>query len=749
MHGTGAKIAEAVAGKHRDDGGASLKEILRPLRSEQEYVDYEAMRLAERTLALSKRGDIAGLDPEGASETLSRIRSNYSAEDWARLQKVSAEHRAFDRHVLDMMHDIGQVSDEAYTKIINAPEADAYASFLRDFEQDADLAGIKDVAAPGAPIKAIKGGDKKIQPTVVSSMMNVARAYKLREQMKLNSMVASLADSSGGAIKRATLVGGQVPPNSFYTLKNGEKEWWTVPAEVAKAMSVYAPEQVHVLAKMCAPVTKVLRTGATASLEFALGKNPIRDVQTSFIAQGTPPHRFLQGLEHVLKKRLTGADELFDEWVKHGGGNANLVSLDRAKLQLVLKDVQSFRRLYDKHNIKTYANPIEWLRSISELFENTTRLGNYAHAKAKGLDPNKAAVKSRDSTLDFGSFGDIMREVNMISAFSNAAMKDQEQLFKLLFKGTPKERAGVWLRAGASMTLPSLGLWAMQHENPYYQELPSWRKNLFWNVVVGDKVVSLPKPFSLGVLFAGLPESMLNYFYEKDPDAMNDWARDFMGSLMPSVMPTPAGPAVENMTNHNFFTGGKVVSQAYENLPDEMQSSPTTSKTAQVLGEALGYSPIKIDHLIRGYGAGLGVEATKLVDLLIGDERVKPSKNWYEKTPVVKAMVHDAPKGFQSASVRAFYTLWDDMDKKYRGIKKLVESESPRAKGYARANRESLSQYAEAKAVYGALSELNKARRSIMENDRITPGKKRALLDKVENAMTDVARKFLKRRYNK
>lgn len=80
------------------------------------------------------------------------------------------------------------------------------------------------------------------------------------------------------------------------------------------------------------------------------------------------------------------------------------------------------------------------------------------------------------------------------------------------WKANPRDmtvKTAMWI------TLPSVLLWELNKDDPRYQELPQWQKDIFWIIPTKDTLIKIPKPFELGILFGTVPERMLQWDYDK------------------------------------------------------------------------------------------------------------------------------------------------------------------------------------------------------------------------------------------
>jgi hypothetical protein len=117
---------------------------------------------------------------------------------------------------------------------------------------------------------------------------------------------------------------------------------------------------------------------------------------------------------------------------------------------------------------------------------------------------------------------------------------------------------------------------------------------------------------------------------------------------------------VEVVTNYDFFTGRKIIGQGMEDVESEYQVAPNTSKVAESIGKSIGASPIKVDHLIKGYTGSIGMYAIDVIDAILdlNGESPKAAKR-FEQMPIIKRFAAD-PEA--RGNVTAYYELKDASD---------------------------------------------------------------------------------------
>src|SRR5207247_7729006 len=171
----------------------------------------------------------------------------------------------------------------------------------------------------------------------------------------------------------------------------------------------------------------------------------------------------------------------------------------------------------------------------------------------------------------------------------------------------------------------------------------------------------------LGVLFGTGPERIAEWLDRHRPQALTHFLQALAQAYVPPVVPTAVTPLIENYANRSFYRNRPIVPRGKEDLPAAEQSTPFTSETARLLGRALGYSPAKIDNLVRGYTGGLGRYATGAVDQILrrvtgeaAPEEPAP-KDKLAHLPLIRAFVRQIASG-EAESVEELYQNYTEAE---------------------------------------------------------------------------------------
>ena len=548
--------------------------------------------------------------------------------------------------------------------------------------------------------------------------------------------------------------------NEIAVFENGKYQKYQVDKEVAEAFNAADSQTAGLLTKILAIPAKMLRAGAVLSPDF-MGRNLIRDQTMAFVlSKGGyfPVFDFMRGAFSLAKK-----DADFQNWLKSGGANAALVSMDREYLQLQLDTLTEVQGVTRKAwNVAT--RPFEMLRITSELIENATRLGEFK--RVSGGLTEKAAIQeggmaSREVTVDFARIGAKTRAMSLISAFFNAAVQGEERVIRA-FAENP---VGVTTKMMAAITLPSILLYLNNREDPRWQEIPRWQKDLFWIVFTDDHIYRIPKPHSAGIMFGSLPERMLEAYESDHPGAMKDLEKSILSTFIPNMIPTVAAPIVDQFANRSLFTGAPLIPAAQEKMLPEYQYTEYTTETAKAIGQIMGAfpgmrdrsirdedtfiggvaraltTPILVENYVRSWTGGLGMYTLQLADKALREagalpDPVKPLDTLSD-LPVIKAFVVRYP----SASAQSIQDFYDD----YYAKKRLYDTKLALAKegdidAFERVQQIDPTAWDGMAGIRDTITDQAKLIRLIYKNPDMTPEDKRQIIDTTYGRMIELAK---------
>lgn len=686
--------------------GKSLEDIIAPFRDDMDGV--RAFAVAKRAQELEGRGINSGFDLESANKVVDGAGDKYAG--------VVKELNDYQNHLTDYLHDAGVLSDDAHAAMREANKN--YVPFYRVFETNerTTSGGAGKGIQTKDPLKAIKGSDRAVIDPIESIIKNTYTYLALADRNEVGQSLVKLAgdagkigDMSDGALmeKVPTPIKGitvqdkemtkflqdngikEVPDDLLTVFRaarqpladdeiavfnDGKREVYRLPSDVAAVFKAADKESANWLFRIITAPTKMFRAGVTLSPDF-FPRNIIRDQFDATINSRNGFIPFLdtvQGAASMIKQ-----DDVYQNWLKSGGANATMVTLDRDYIQNNVMKLNEETGFADKA-WNVIKSPFDALRVVSELAENATRIGEFK--KAAGEDPTKADIQnagfqSREVTLDFARIGSKTQSLNMLVAFWNAQVQGIDRIGRRF----AEDPLGTSAKIGASITLPSMLLWWANHDDPRYNDIPDWQKDMFWIVMTKDTIYRIPKPHEAGILFGSGIERFMDYLKGSNPKALQDYTADVAQSFAPGYVPTVAQPVIEQFANKSLFTGGKIVPSSTEGLLPEVQYQPYTTELAKTLGKLVGQLPTFnkpgtvasasiMENYIRQWSGGLGMYAVQAADAGLRKAGVLPDPVMPVSTladiPFIKAFVVRYP----SAGAQPIQDFYDKYESKLQVI---------------------------------------------------------------------------------
>lgn len=637
--------------------GPSLAEIQQPIaKLGDKYLDdFTYYIVAKRAVEIEEKGKVSGLDRDDAEAFIAEIENGPHGELF---QNQMQELIKYNRFILQQM--VGtSLSQDQYDQIV--AENKFYTTPF--YRARSDIPAVRGdggnrFANRGRGVQRLKGADLPIKDPWQNIVRQTFALTGLADKMKAMQKLVGLKDSFEGTgkffdavptpkiplnvnmaeiMERLADLGGidaempemdiqeimltlfkpqgigNVHKNLLTVWFDGKPQFYDfVDADLMRAVMHMDSEQVTAFGKLGRATANLMRVGHTMNPRF-LFYNPARDqfLAGAYSKHGYRPwYDFMRGVFQTL-----GQGEMFKEWLLAGGAMSTYDTFDRNYLE---KSLKPFMHRKWQDIVKDAINPLTYLRYLASMSEYSTNLGEYMRAKEVGKHWVDASMAGRDITVDHARHGSKTGPVRDFVAFFNSAIQGHDKMIRE-FKKAPGRT--MW-RFFFYITLPAIGLYLLNRKNPNYHELPAWRRDLFFNLPIGDPnstrtFLPLPKPFVPGFLFGTMPEKFLQYVEEKDPKVFEGWAAQLRQIATPNTTVWPLELVYEWKANRNFYTGAPIVPAREERLPAGEQYGPYTSETAKLLGSVFDVSPRKIDHAVRKVTGILGSTATQGTDALL------------------------------------------------------------------------------------------------------------------------------------
>lgn len=450
-------------------------------------------------------------------------------------------------------------------------------------------------------------------------------------------------------------------------------------------------------------LAQIQRSGAVLNPNFSFG-NIARDITAglAYSRHGEPLKFFANWLWYGLPASLGFRKELVGEWRREGGSFGSFYG-DRPgsagrqfaeKLDLAQRPLSEKAGILAKRELQSWAErpllnlaalPLRgargalWgLSKIGSATERAARVTEFKLAKDDFLKDQRrrlakehpqlskaeisetaqrlwssdrkarrrAAVDSRDISLDFESGGLASKWMNRYSPFFNVAVLATRRFFSELipvdvpaalefletvdwrslsadaeafrnFVGKSKPEAAravkIFARNAAVFAIAAAVQAACM--GPEEDELSDWEKNRYVFFRAGGEIFRVPISPDLALFFGIVKNVVRRGFRPEEPADWSVW-RDIC-DMFPGSLPPPLKALLEWLTGYSFFRGRPIEGAGMQNrLPSDRISSSTSSTSMAVarwLSDELGIevSPAQVDNAVQNIFAGLGTTLVK------------------------------------------------------------------------------------------------------------------------------------------
>lgn len=754
-----------------ENDGPSLKAILKPVAKDLD--GWRAYAASKRAIELDARGKVSGFDINDAKQIVQEGSGKY--------EKVTQEIYKYQDRLINYLVDAQVLS----SKDVNAfKEANkAYVPFNRLMEEGPGKSpgtGLE----PRNPIKRLMGSERDIIDPIETIIRNTHLYIAMAERNRVMLTMKKAADKSDvGAMLMQHMKPKNVPVeikseevsallaeygiddidptpftvfrpdrrplanNEIQVFSKGKRQIYEVDKNVAAAVRALDRENVPLVIKMLNYPVKTLRAGVTLSPDF-IGRNVFRDQIPAYVQSKygyVPVVDAVRGLGGLLKH-----DEDFQNWLKGGGANGDIMSIDQdyiaANISQLAKQTGIMNQAF---NVVKY--PFQLLHVMSELSEQSSRVGDFKKATKDDKSAEnifRSAFDSRELVIDYKKIGanSSIRAMNLITAFWNARVQGLDRTVRA-FQDDP---FGATTKSLVSVTLPSVLLWYANKDDPRWNDgsIPRWQKDLFWIVMTDKHIWRIPKPFELGILFGSVPERVLDSYFTHNPKAFKDLSDTLLQGINPGYVATAVSPFVEHFSNKSMFTGGPIIPSNLEKLLPEYQYTDYTTETAKKLGQFVGSmtnkrnsfsSPAVIENYIRAWTGNTGLYALQLADQAliaagVVDNPHKPAAK-IEEWPFIKAFMIRNPSR-QNQNIQDFYKKYNEVNQDLVTVKALGQrgDETNMSKELERSDN-----LMKLTSIHNSLSRQDAYVHKIIQNPDIAPAEKTQLIDGMIEGMIQTA----------
>jgi len=655
-----------------DTNEKGLIEILQPLfKGEVDLLrDWHVWKIAIREGRFEKEGRMVSMSAQERQTVMDTAQAN----GWTELfESVDADYREWNDAIVDYMKDTGIINDsmgEVFKKYGD------YIAFYREFEGEADerlIAGMQDLigeelaqmerdgrmppmnaaqksrmpssmfgSLTGAkPPRKARGGDSMVVDPLTGIMRNLEAAVT----SGMKNVAATRVMDDAVLIGMATEVEpSQVRADTHSVRMDGEDRYFNVfDPLLHDSLAGMAEGHIKYLNFFSAPA-QFLREMVTRSPDFIMA-NLLRDsLSTWTTAGGTKP------VIDTMRSFFSGENDSY-QTLKSAG---IISGFDNARTTKDL--VKKFtKKLKEEGQMPGKKIPFwssatklwDWSGDVSTKSDAATRQAVYESVLQdlleKGFTRGQAeseAIYQAAEVINFSRRGNsgLAKIITAVVPFLNARVQGLDVLYRagtgkystVTNETRNKALIGFLSRASLLATASLMYAGMVEDEDEYKNAKPEVRDDNWIIPGFGDMPgFKIPVPFEVGFLFKTVPERVYHYYsgdqtYKQSVDAIK---RGVASTLEINVFgPQFAKPVLEAMMNHSFYTGSTIVPWYLTRADPEYQKRLSTNELAVTIGEAFDASPLKVEHVLRGYTGTLGGYILTVADWAMRNVKGLPAR---------------------------------------------------------------------------------------------------------------------------
>ncbi len=400
---------------------------------------------------------------------------------------------------------------------------------------------------------------------------------------------------------------------------------------------------------------------------------------------------------------------------------------------------------------------LAWWDKAAMNADAATRIQMYKDAKARGLDEMEAELAAMEM-MNFNKRGlspTVQYAARMIP-FLNAQIQGLNVLAKAMTGNMPQnEKLAIkekFYRRAVTMALFTIGYaMAMEDDETYKNARPRDRYNN-WILPnpTGGESIKLPIPFEVGLLFKALPEALVDVMRGDFNDEEFKAIRQAFTAQIPGAssygLPQIIKPAIEVVTNHNFFTDREIESVADRGKDSAERFGSGTTELAKEMSKIINatgieLSPKQIDHLIGGYLGSVPIMVARLTNNVFAstESATRPTERASD-SPIFGSLFQ---REFGGGPVDAAYAQEEALSQAKRTYDSMVSSgRKADAESYKEDVLNMLGSPEMAKRFKSQIDLLQKADKAA-RNTIKDPDALRTRLDELEKKKTEVSRLYL------
>jgi len=604
-------------------------------------------------------------------------------------------------------------------------------------------------------IRELKGGQSAINMDMVEAislnltaaidmgMKNVAQQRIARDMLEIG-LAKEITNPKAEKNAISFLVNGNIKHVAIYD-----------PLIYESMLPIGSEASVELTQKLFGPFSSLLRETITRDPGFMV-VNLLRDTLSASVTSGS---NFVPVLDTV--KGLGDGVEMLEKFGVVGGYDYSNDPDDIVKFwnkefqRRGIQDDRGFTR-------KTFEGMWNALGGATTMSDAATRNAVYQDVLARTGNEAEAAFQAME-VINFSRRGGnvIARIFTSAIPFLNARFQGLDVFYRAFTGQYTTDRtlarnhiiASALMRGGMLTGLTLAYYLAVSDDEDYKNQNAETRENN-WIFPLGDDrpPFKIPTPFEVGFIFKTIPEAFLAQYFgdETGRETRAAISRGIISTLEINPLGMQAiAPLVEASLNHNFFTGRAIVPiYLSQQVMPGMQDSLRTTEFGRLVGENLGISPLKVDHVLRGYFGTLGGYVIDAVDIGLkgqtlgfqDDNRaVMPARNIYEYPMIRRFFASKEGSGLKQDA----YELYFEVQKIHNTINDLKrDGRMDELEAFMANHSDKLAYRGQLKTVKKQLDNFREYRRVVLTSD-MTADEKRRVIDDLDAAINNILQNII------
>ena len=614
---------------------ANLVNVSRILEKAKALGSAKVVNQFFQTYLVAKRVKRVGLkalnvDLNISEQDLKNVQADIEAAGVENLFKEAAdEYARYNKHLIDLAVQLGAIPKEEGSRLTQFNDYVPFYRVNNSGEAELVIAGERPIMIGRLKdqpyLHELIGGKEMLVDFEASAFQNTGLLVDLAMRNLATTTLMKQLEKVGGKDRIATRVNFKIKGDDIvrgkvdgydaaWRLKTKDTGFEDIPVELLVKGLEGIKTTLPFAWKIMGLPARFLRTMITRMPSYGVNQI-VKDSTAMWLYSGadiTPVLSSIKELGTMLTGKNLREKELQAAGIE-GGQLFTGMPEDMSKIMLQI--------MGNKNNMQTLFVKADRLAMKADA---ATRVAMYNAYLNKGMSPMRAKLAVLEA-LNYNKRGlsPTMHALSTAIPFMNTQIQGLDVLGKALrgklTLGQQKDlRVKLW-RRGMMLAAFTTAYAALMADDEAYKNADPWTKYTSWFIRLPffDEPIRVPAPFEFGYIFKALPEAVFNMaFKEEKFSKVLQFYKQAAINTIPISVPQAIKPAIEGYTGTSFYTGEKIESEREKGLLPGYRERSTTTETAKLLASISPehISPVMIDHLTRGYGGGLGIALSSLLN---------------------------------------------------------------------------------------------------------------------------------------